>query len=996
MKKNLFILPLLLLLVFPNLSHYKIEEVAISNIEIPLFDEADLENSWIDSIMSSLTLDEKIAQLLMIRVHSDKDETYYNNISDLIKRYNIGGVCFFKGSPVKQAELTNRFQSEAKTPILMAIDGEWGLSMRLDSTVVFPRQMTLGAIQNDRLIYEMGVEIGRQLKRIGLHMNFAPVLDINSKRSNPVINTRSFGEHKSNVARKGLAYMRGMQDKGIIAVGKHFPGHGDTDTDSHFALPVINHSREQLDTLDLFPFKILINNGLQAIMVAHLNIPAYIQSSNLASTLSDSIVSYLLKDYLNFKGLVITDALDMQGVSDHFKPGTIELMALKAGNDILLLPNDPDKAINEIKKAILNNEIDENLINERCRKVLAYKYKVGLNNYQHVDLENLINDLNPVYAEELKRKLFENATTLLKNDNNIIPLSTQNNLKMASLAIGDAVNKPFQTELSKYYNVTHFAVSKDISNADINVLNNRLKEYDLIFVSLHNTSSLPQRQFGVTTQSIKLINTLKRENPIILSIFGVPYILSFFDDFQNIPALFIAYQDETYAQETVARIIKGDLDALGKLPVTGSDTFLLNDGIFTGKYKYLQYAPPNQFGISDSDITKIDSIALMGVIKGAYPGCQVLFAKDGKVFYHKSFGFHTYDSLRPVKNSDLYDIASVTKIVATTLALMKLYDMGKFELQDRLDKYLPYLEGTDKGSIKIIDVLGHQARFSSWIPFYTATLTNGEPNPEIYSTTFSRDFPFKVADKLYMKGTYYDTIISTIVASPLNRNTDYLYSDLGMYFMREIIEKLSGKSIEDFVYDYLYNPMSLFSTKYNPLNYFSPDVIIPSEIDNYFRKQTIHGYVNDQGAAMTGGVSAHAGVFSNSWELAVIMQMLLNEGRLGDKQIINASTVREFTGRHFTSNNNRRGLGFDKPLIIPNTGGPTCIDASPLSYGHTGFTGTYVWADPAYNLVYIFLSNRTYPNPENRLISLLNIRTDIHQVVYDALKRENANNPNRN
>jgi len=993
-KKPIKFLPIILLSIFCfalPVTTYNNQTIFNKTLALPTpyFDSVLPQELWVDSVFESLSMDERIAQLFMIRVQSNKDESYYQTIEQLIKKHNLGGICFFQGTPQKQAELTNRFQSNAKTPILISIDGEWGLGMRLDGTISFPRQMTLGAIQDDRLIYLMGVEIARQLKRIGIHMNFAPVVDVNSNAKNPVINTRSFGECKYNVSKKGIAYMKGMQDYKVIAVAKHFPGHGDTDTDSHFTLPVILHSKQRLDSLELFPFKQLINNGLQSIMVAHLNIPAYISDANTASTLSDSIVTFLLKKELNFDGLVVTDALDMKGVSNYFKPGTIELQALKAGNDILLLPQDVNVAIKSIKDALLHNEITEDLINISCKKILKYKYIAGLSNVKPINLNNIDKELNTVYAENLKKELIQNAITLVRNENNVIPISKKSDQKWASLAIGDGQGKHFQQLLADFTDMARFQSGKSISKTEIDNLTKRLSTYDRVFISLHNTSSLPQRRFGVTSQSVELINSIKKQTQVVLIVFGNPYILSFFKDTVNMDVVVVGYQDDKYAHEAVADIITGKLGASGRLPVTASTLFPLNTGIRTGVYAHLDYAEPSFFGIKEQTIKKIDSIAELGITEKAYPGAQILFAKDGKVFYHKAFGHHTYDSILAVKNSDLYDIASVTKIMSTTLALMKLYDEGTIEPFDRLDKYLFYLQDNEKGKIKIIDILGHQAKFKSWIPFYTATLINKKPNPEIYKTIPDTLFSLKVAENLYMNKTYYDTILKVIIETPLNRSGNYLYSDLGFYFLREVVETITKMSLEQYVYTSFYQPLGLTNTLYNPLDKFSKERIVPSEIDTYFRHQIIHGYVNDQGAAMTGGIGPHAGLFSNSWDLAVLSQMLLNEGTLNGITFFSNKTVTDFTKRHFISNNNnRRGLGFDKPLINGGDGGPVCKSASQSSYGHSGFTGTYVWIDPKHQLTYVFLSNRTYPDPENRKISRLNIRTAIHQLVYDALENK--------
>lgn len=984
MKKTALTLPFFILLFVPALIS-NIYNLKPKVLDIKPVEPKQGEQQWVDSVMATLSTDEKIAQLFMIRAHSNKDSAHIKEVSNAIRTYNVGGLCMFQGGPDRQVRLINKWQGEAKTPLLVSVDGEWGLGMRLDSTMSFPRQMTLGAIQNDRLIYLMGVEIARQCTRTGIQMNFAPVLDINSNPANPVINTRSFGECRYNVTRKSYAYMKGMQDNHVIAVGKHFPGHGDTDTDSHHTLPVIRHSATRLDTLELYPFKELINKGMMSIMVAHLNIPAYFSDAAMASTLSKAVITDLLRTHLGFDGLIVTDALEMKGVSKNYAAGAIELAALKAGNDILLLPQDIPKGINEIKKALLTGDITEDIINERCRRVLTYKYRAGLSSYSPLNTENVYNDLNTPEAIKLKKELLAAAITVVKNDNTI-PFNQVETRKTALLAIGDGKAVSFHENL-KILQGSNLTIHKEHTQADADKIVKELSGYERVIVSIHNTSSLPQRKFGISQQSINLINRIAKQQRITLCIFANPYALSFFADTTNMDAILIGYQDDTDAHEATAAIITGKADALGKLPVTGSRFFPVGYGIFTGSEKFIDYATPASLGIDSSYIKRIDSLAVNGIKQGAYPGCQILFARDGKIFYHKSFGHHTYDSLIPVKNNDLYDIASVTKIAATAVALMKLYDEGRIDLTKSLSDYLPIPDSSNKANIKIYDILGHQARLRAWIPFYSKTLIKGQLNDTIYRKTFSPEFSLKVADSIFILNSYRDSIMKDISLSPLNKTKDYLYSDLGLYYLMAIVEKQTGLPFDSYLYEHFYKPLRMYNTLFNPREHMHKNNIVPSEIDTYFRRQVVQGYVNDQAAAMLGGVGGHAGLFSNAYDLAILLQMLLNEGTINGMEFIKPSTVQLFTKRHFTANkNNRRGLLFDKPLLNPDGTGPTCKDASQSSYGHSGFTGTYVWVDPEQKLIYIFLSNRTYPNPDNRKISTLNIRTDIHQTAYEALK----------
>ena len=949
------------------------------------------ENLWVDSVFKALTPYERISQLFMISVYSNGDAKYNENISKQICDYKVGGITFFKGGPVRQAILTNQFQMYADVPLLIAIDGEWGLAMRLDSTPVFPRQITLGAITNDSLIFEMGSEIARECKRIGVQLNFAPVVDINSNPKNPVINSRSFGENKFNVSKKSLAYMHGMQSHGVLACAKHFPGHGDTDTDSHLALPVIHHSKEMIDTLDLYPFKEMIKNDISSVMVAHLNIPSLDTAKNSISSLSKTIVTDILKKDLGFKGLVFTDALEMKGVSNTYKDGDAELNALIAGNDILLLPQDIPKALKKIKGAIDSLKISQSLIDEKCKKVLRFKYLAGLNNYKPIKIKGLYKDLNSPESYNLQRKLYENAITLVKNKNNIIPLKRLDTLCLAFLSIGDTIASTFQNNLNHYASIESYHIHKNIKSREADSLLKILKNYDYVIVGVLNTSNLANEDFGVTQQTIDFIDSLTNQNKIILDVFANPYSLSRFHETKNINALIVSYQNSKVSEELSAQLIFGGISSVGKLPVTASEEFPINTGINSEKPLKLQYAIPKEVGIAEKDLAAIDSIALKGIKNKAYPGCVVLAVKNGKVFYSKAFGYHTYENIEPTQTSDIFDMASITKVEATTMAIMKLVDEGKLDVNKRLEDYLPFMKKTNKGRIVIRDLMAHQAKLKAWIPFYKETIKNGNPDTNIYKKVRSENYPFRVADSLYIRKDYPDTIIAKIVESPLNKKKEYLYSDMGFYLMMKIVEKISNKSFESFVNENFYTPLCMGSTGFSPRNKFSLDKIVPTEIDSSWRKQLLHGDVDDQGAAMMGGVCGHAGLFSNAYDLATLLQMMLQKGEYAGTNYLKASTVEEFTKCQFPSNKNRRGLGFDKPSINPKDAGPCCKSASPLSYGHSGFTGTFFWVDPAENLIYIFLSNRVYPDPNNKKITEMNIRTDIQQVIYDAIAKSKNN-----
>ncbi|MCF8369538.1 MAG: serine hydrolase [Bacteroidales bacterium] len=926
-------------------------------------------------------MEEKIAQLMMVRTYSNKDGNYYRQMDKLVEDYNVGGFCFFQGGPVAQAKLTNRYQKLAKTPLFIAMDAEWGLGMRLDSSFSFPFQMTIGATSDDEVVYQMGKEIARQLKLLGVHINFAPVIDVNNNPSNPVINSRSFGEYPEMVANHGIAYMKGLQDNGIIATAKHFPGHGDTDSDSHLTLPLINHSIQRLDSVELLPFKRLISQGLGAVMVAHLFIPAMDSTPDLPSTLSENIVNGWLKNKLGFEGLVISDALDMKGVTKYFKPGEIEIKAFKAGIDILLLPQDVSVAIKRIKEAVVQGEIQEEEITQRCKKILRAKEREKLNSLRPVDCDSVYIKIHNVANQVIERKLYKQAITVVKNNENILPLQRLDTLSIAVLSIGSAEISPFQRMLNNYSAIDFFNILDGFTENQENQLLQELSKQNLLIIGLHNTSIFPNRNFGISNKSLELIKKLSEKTRVILAMFSSPYSLGLIEGFDEIDAVILGYQDSRISQEVCAQIIMGAIGSRGILPVSAG-TFR---NLETTSLERLKYGIPEDLGIDSRLFDQIDSIALKAIADKAMPGCQILIAKDGNVIYQKSFGYHTYKKGRFVKNTDLYDLASITKIAASTLSIMNLVDEGKFDIDQKLKLYLPYLKGSNKEDLITRDLLSHQARLQAWIPFYLYTLKDSKPDPMIFRSKLSPEFTTKVAENLFIRTDYSYILYDTILNSELRKKKEYKYSDLGFYLLKQSIENITNKPLSSFVEDKFYNRLGLQFMGFNPIDKFNPSVIVPTENDQYFRFQLIHGYVHDPGAAMLGGVSGHAGLFSNANDLAILMQMLLQEGYYGGIQYLNSSTIKQFTKQQFPLNDNRRALGFDKPNMEDWEKGPTCKSASESSFGHSGFTGTYVWTDPEFGLTYIFLSNRIHPSAENTKLIKWNTRTEIQKIIYNAI-----------
>ncbi|KAA5539271.1 glycoside hydrolase family 3 N-terminal domain-containing protein [Adhaeribacter rhizoryzae] len=951
---------------------------------IPVFFKTN--QLWVDSVFATLSPDERIGQLIMVAAYSNRNKKFEDSIANVIARHKVGGLVFFQGGPVRQAKLTNRYQSISKVPLLIAMDAEWGLGMRLDSTVKFPYQMSMGGIQNEKLIYDMGAEVARQFKRIGMHINFAPVIDVNNNADNPVINFRSFGENKHNVARKGAAYMKGMQDKGIMACAKHFPGHGDTDVDSHYSLPKIYYNRKRLDTLEMYPFKELMRQGLGSVMVAHLNIPALDTTTNLPSTLSKPIVTDLLKNELGFKGLVISDAMNMKGVTNNFPDGTADVKAILAGNDIIEFSENVERAITLIREAIAKNQITQEEIDQRVKKILAAKYWAGLHKFKPVALKNLYADLNNPMANFINRKLTEMSVTVLRNNRNTLPVNNLDTLRIAALAIGVKTATPFQQMLNRYAPTDNFFLPANASIDYLRDLKNKLQKYNLIIAGVHDLSARPASNYGVSAETVVFVKELAKGKKTILSIFGNAYSSAKFQDLDKLNAVIMAYQESVNAQEVAAEIIFGGLGAKGRLPVTTSPAYKASMGIATTGGTHFKYSSPEDIGLSSKTFSRIDSLVQIAIREKAIPGAQVLVAKGGNVIYQKSFGYHTYENKVPVNNSDIYDLASVTKISTSIAALMKLQDEGKFDFNKTVGDYLPEFRGSSKENLVFKEILAHQARLQAWIPFWQVTKKkNGKFKWYTFKADSSARFPTKVAQNLYMHRNYHNKIYKQIKESPLNEKAGYVYSDLSFYLYPVIVERLTGKKFEEYLKENFYKPLGAQTLTFTPEKYFPHSRIVPTEYDSLFRKQLLHGTVHDEGAAMLGGVSGHAGLFGNANDLAKLMQMYLQKGEVAGRRYISEATLNTYTSCQFCPTN-RRALGFDRINSPYVENGNAAKGASPESFGHSGFTGTFTWVDPKYDLVYVFLSNRVHPTRNNNKLSQLNTRTAVQQVIYDAIE----------
>lgn len=925
---------------------------------------------WVDSVYNIMTIEEKIGQFFMIPVHPEKGLEAKKKYLDLIHQHKVGGLIYFKSHPTTVKNWTKEFQDTAYIPLLIAIDGEWGLNMRLDSTIKWPKQLTLGAIQDDHLIVEMGKAIAKECRNLGININFAPVVDVNNNPKNPVINYRSFGEDKFNVALKGMAYASGMQQEGVMAVAKHFPGHGDTDKDSHHTLPVINHSLERLNSVEMYPFKTMVNEGVQGIMAAHLFIPALDSTANRATSLSRQVLTDLLKDSLGFQGLIFSDALNMKGVSGYNDPVELYLQAFKAGNDILVYTEKTPEGIARIKEALYAGEISERELITRLKNVLNYKYDLTIGNRKTQPKGRL--KLKPTSSHILLKQLYEAAITLVSDSNNLVPLS-RNHKNIATVSLGISGIQNWQKNLEAYYNLDNY------NNGALSTLEQNLSKKDLVIIGLHGVSWWPSKRYGLTENQVDFVNSLSKKTNVVLVMFGTPYATKFFD---RSASIIVANEDNLLVQDAVISALAGINPINGKMPVS-SGKFEVQEGLDrNAKKDVLEFGNPEEVRIYKNNLNGINSYLNRVVSKKASPGGQLIVAKDGKVVFHKNYGYQTYSNKIGVKVNHIYDVASLTKVAATTLSIMKLYEEGQISLEGTIGDYLQEYNTADLADVKIKDILIHQSGLPGWIPFYNKTLADTF-NTEYYSKTPISDRTMQVADSLHMF-IHKDTLIwNNILRTPVKNNPKYRYSDIGFYLLFKIIERITEMPFEVYVQQMFYEPMGLHNTTFKPLEKFNINYIVPTEEDKIWRDQLLRGHVHDMGAAMLGGVCGHAGLFSNAFDLAAIMQMLLNGGYYNNQKFLKEETIKLFTSQQ--QQDNRRGLGFDKPVVERDGTGPTSAYCSLQTFGHTGFTGTAAWADPKYNLVYVFISNRVHPNMNNKTLIKENFRTDIQDLIYMSL-----------
>jgi len=952
------------------------------------------KKQWVDDTYNKLSLEERIGQLFMVAAYSGGPDYNEDKIVTLLNNHQIGGLIFMQGGPARQAVLTNRYQNMAQVPLLIGMDAEWGLGMRLDSVANFPKAMMLGATRDTAMAYAVGVAIGKQCNRLGVHIDFAPVVDVNNNPNNPVINARSFGEDKTRVAKMGIAYMNGLQSQGVIACAKHFPGHGDTDADSHTDLPVIRKSMAQLENLELYPFKQLIDAGVKSVMIAHLEVPALETEPHVPTTLSKNTVTNLLKKKMGFKGLIFTDALNMKGVTKYFPDGEDDLRAFMAGNDVLLFSQNVPVAIAKIKEALEKGTITEEHLENSVKKILAAKYDAGLTRAKRINPEWAAQDLNDAVVT-LRTRVSNKAITLISDRNKVLDKTAAENTTIGYVGVNaDKTTKLYEDLQATFEDMKADWLPKGSTATDANTILQNISKNDATFVVIHNMGTYPlsSGHYGLDdNQMAFLVKASKLKNVMIVDM-GNPNLLSKMCDTKSV---MVGYEDDSISEASMARAILGEKNITGLLPVSpcpamkspanAAEPIIVKAKPAQRAKKITSTEFSQDAGVVNPDmLDKLSMFIQRSIVDGAFPGCRVLAAKNGTIFYDKSFGYYTYGKTKAVDENTLYDVASCTKVLATTLAVMKLYETGKLDLNKTLGDYLSWTHNTNKAGLHIKDLLMHQAGLKSWIPFYRETLdANGGPRSDLYRKEANDKFSVEVAKGLYLRNDYVDTIWDKILTSPLENKGRYVYSDLDFYFLAAVVEKITGKTINKYVEDQFYKPMGLKNITYLPLQKFDKSDIAPTENDMSWRQQLLQGYVHDPGAAMFGGVAGHAGIFATAGDVAAIFQMLLNKGSYNGKSYFRKETVDLFTAYHSTIS--RRGYGFDKP--VPDNNDAVCSSnyCSGYTFGHQGFTGTCVWADPGTGVTFVFLSNRVNPSSDNNKINHLNVRTVAQDYIYQSL-----------
>ncbi len=916
------------------------------------------QESWTESTMRSMSLEEKVGQLVFVWTpgrYFPHDSEEWRELHRLIVKRHLGGLIFSIGDVYEYAVQINQLQRLAKVPLLISGDFEYGVGMRVRHTTTFPRAMAVGATRNPRYAYEVGRLTAVEGRALGVHQNYAPTIDINNNPNNPVINTRSFGDDVKLVNEMGAAFVRGTQEGGMIATVKHFPGHGDTDVDTHLGLTTLPFDESRLNTIELAPFRAAFEAGAVSVMVGHIAVPKLDTAIGRPATVSPAITTKLLQDAMRFSGLVVTDAMNMRGVSSKFEPGESAVLSLSAGTDLILMPVDADVAIDAIIAAVRRGELSQERIERSVRKILKIKEQLGLHKNRFIDVENVGTRVNTVEHQLLALAIARDAVTVLGNKSGILPLSRGDSRRYLDLIIADTEDpsegRLFHSQLRERLPQVELARIDPRSNKlEYETVMSRAANADVLLVQLHlYTRSGEMTGFLPKQYQELLTNLIKSGKPHVVISFGNPYVVM---DFPSVDTYVCGYSDAEVMQRAMAEVLFAESPARGKLPITIPGVFKFGDGVSYEK-QILRVGVPEEVGMSRTGFDAVNEVMEAAIRDSAFPGGVLLVAKNGVIVHQKAYGAYDYTPYsRRVTVETIYDLASVTKVVVTTSAVMRLVDEGKIGLKDPVVKYIPAFGQHGKEKITLENLMVHNSGLPAWRKFYE------------FCTT-----PQCVLDSIYATPLAFRTGDTTV------------YSDLGLITMGKVIEHVTGTTLDRYVDSVFFKPLGMKNTMYNPPDRLHQR-IAPTEIDTVWRRSTtpVRGQVHDENCATLGGVSGHAGLFSTTGDLAIFMQMLLNGGTYGGKRYLQESTVRLFTRRH--SSKSTRGIGWDTKDPRRSWAGTLLSDKTFL---HTGFTGTSVAADPEQQLIVVLLTNRVHPTRNSTRI--FQVRPRVHDAVARAIVR---------
>ncbi|MBI2618611.1 MAG: serine hydrolase [Ignavibacteriales bacterium] len=911
---------------------------------------------WVVKTLQGLTLEEKVAQLVFVwteGAYIPEDSPAWKNLERLTSERKLGGFIFSIGDVYEYAVQANKLQLLADVPLLLAADFEYGAGMRIRRSTTFPRAMAVGATRNPQYAYEMGKAIAREARAVGIHQNYAPVADVNNNPLNPVINTRAFGDDVQLVTDMVLAFIRGTQEEGVIATVKHFPGHGDTDIDTHLGMPVITLPQERFRSFELPPFQKAFDEGVLSVMISHISAAAFDTAAGIPATVSPAVSSVLLKDEMGFEGLVVTDAMTMRGVSTKYHPAESPVLALKAGMDLILLPPDADLAIDAIVAAVRRGELTEERIDQSVTRALKMKQWLGLDANRFVDVDKVGKVVGSAEHRLLAKEIARKGITVLGNKSGVLPLTRNDGNGLLDLIISDEEDpsngRLFHSELHRRLGpVASMVLDPRSDSLDYEAATARVRDAEQVVVQMHFYTRSGAMTGFLPEPVKKIMNGLADlRKPMVVVSFGNPYIVM---DFPAVDSYVCGYSGAPVVQEAMAEVLFGEEPASGKLPIEIPGVYPFGAGVEYPKVA-LRTGLSEEAGFDPEKLAKVDGVLLSAIKDSAFPGAQLLVARKGIIALNKSYGSYDYTPYsKRVDNSSLYDLASVTKVIATTSAVMRLLDEGRIRLDDRVTKYIPAFGANGKEHITLYNLLVHNSGLPAWRRFYDFCST-----------------PQCVVDSVYTSGLVYRTGDSTV------------YSDLGLITMGKIIERVSGTGLDRYVDSVFFKPLGMSKTMYNPPDSLRP-LAVPTEVDTHWQKTNapVKGRVHDENAATLGGVSGHAGLFSNASDLAVFLRMLMNGGAYKGRRYLNEETIRKFTTRQ--SQSSSRGIGWDMRSEGRSFSGAL---TSMRTFLHTGFTGTSVVCDPEKDLIVIFLTNRVYPTRDNTKI--FRVRPAVHDAVISGL-----------